>query len=49
MTWFNDVWLARMIAEERVAPRRRKSYRPPSRSGVEALRPLLRALMSWLF
>ncbi len=49
MTWFHDVWLARMIADEKVAPRRRKDYRPPSRAGTETLRPLLRALMSWLF
>lgn len=43
MTWFHDIWLARMIADERVAPRRRKDYRPTPRAGTETLRPLLEA------
>ncbi len=49
MTWFHDIWLAKMIAEERLAPRRRASYRSPADRSAHALRPLLRALMSWLF
>ncbi|MCU0520796.1 MAG: hypothetical protein MUF84_08905 [Anaerolineae bacterium] len=50
MNWYEGYLIGKIIAEERIAPKRRKDYyRPPRRSVAAALRPLVRALASWLF
>ena len=49
MSWYQDMWMARMIAEEKVTPRRRKEQKARSKFSAAPLRPLLRALLSWLF
>jgi hypothetical protein len=49
MITYQDILLAQGIAEEMVTPKRGKEYRPQNRFFTVTLRPLLRALMSWLF
>lgn len=47
MSWYEDTRLARVVAEERISPRREDVRL--HRSSRRFLRPLLRAVMSWLF
>ena len=49
MTWYEDMLLARMIAEERVTPRRRREIKAHTKFTAVTLRPIVRALLSWLF
>jgi len=48
MNWYEGYLIGKIVAEERIAPKRHYEYRLRRPLGA-TLRPLLRALMSWLF
>jgi hypothetical protein len=49
MNWYEDLIIARLVAEEKIAPKQRRYHKTPSKISTTSLRPLLRALLSWLF